>query len=253
MMKKFICFLIILLIPISVKAGYGIENYRIDINVLNNGNVYIQEAFKMNSIYNGFERKIYYKNNYTSYYGSILSSTGDASIYNGSGISLNEIRGINFDLTSSFEKFIENGDLFTKVASATKGDYGVYVVKKDHEGNGEEYIIYNPNNMNKDFYLSYTLENMAVVNNDVAELELNLFNEMEESIGNLEIYIHVKDNENLLKVWAHGFSDGNCQIIDNETAKISINNLSNNPTIDFRMIFDKSVLYSSKNILGLMS
>lgn len=90
-MKKFLCFLILLVAPISVHASYGIENYRMDMTVLENGSVSVSEAFEMNGTYNGFERIVNYKSNYDSYYGSTLSSTGNTNIYNGNGIKLNEI------------------------------------------------------------------------------------------------------------------------------------------------------------------
>lgn len=45
--------------------------------------------------------------------------------------------------------------------------------------NGETYTIYNHSKMNKDFYLSYTLEDMAIIHQDIAELGLNVFTENE--------------------------------------------------------------------------
>lgn len=239
-MKKIIYFLILLLIPISVNASYGIENYRMDITVLENGDIKVLEAFEMNGTYNGFERIVNYKSNYDSYYGSTLSSTGESSIYNGSGITLNEIRGINFDINTPFEFFIKNGDLFKLVDSASKGDYGVYVVQKKDVG--ETYTIYNHSKMNKDFYLSYTLENMAIVHQDIAELGLNVFTEMNESIGNLEIFVHIPTNKNLLRVWGHGPLNGVSQIIDSQTVKITIEGLESKTAIDFRLAFDKEAV-----------
>ena len=247
-MKKIIFILFLLLLPISAKASYGIENYKMDITILETGDIQVLEAFEMNGVYNGMNRNISYKGNYENYYGTTISSLGDSSIYDGNGIVLNEIRGINFDQNESFNSFITNGDLFNKVESASKGDYGYYVVKQNE--NGEEYIIYNHSKMNKDFYLSYILKNMAIVHSDVAELGLNVFTEMNESINNLEIIVHIPNNKNLLYVWTHGISKGNSTIIDSETVKINISNLDNNP-LDFRLTFDKDVINESTKITNM--
>lgn len=239
-MKKLIYILILLIIPISVHASYGIENYRIDITVLENGDIEVLEAFKMNGVYNGVERVINYADNYDSYYGSTLSSTGDVSIYDGNGVILNEIRGINFDKEVLFKSFVINGDLFELSDLASKGDYGVYVINENEFGN--KYIIYNHSKMNKDFYISYRLENMAIVHKDIAELGLNVFTLMNESIENLEIIVHVPNNENLLRVWTHRSLNSISEIIDSETVRINVRELDNNEDVDFRLIFDKEVI-----------
>lgn len=244
-MKKIIAAIISLLLffPIAVKADYGINNYRIDLTILENGDIDVLEAFEMSGKYNGFERIINYKSNFNSYYGNRLSSTGDATIYNGSGIVLNEIRGIDFDSTKTLLELQANGDLFTKENQGSKGDYGIYTVNR--RGNGETYLIYNPNKMNKDFFLSYTLKNMVVVHQDIAELGYNVFTELKEDVGHLEIYVHIPNNQELLRVWAHGPYQGNSEIVDNETVKITIDGLNAEEAIDFRLAFDKSVVLSS--------
>lgn len=244
-MKKIIYFLtfLLVLIPINTKALAGIENYRIDITVLENGDVNIIEAFKMNGEYNGFERIINFKSNFSSYYGDTLSSTNDGTIYNGKGLILNEIRGIEFS-DKELNLIKENGDLFKKVNNASKGDYGVYIPNKN--SNGENYLIYNNSKMNKDFYLDYTLQNIAILHNDIGELGLNLFTEMKESIHNLEVYIHVPNNKTLFRIWAHGPLNGETKIIDMTTAKLTIQDLDANTAIDFRIAFDKNILTTKK-------
>lgn len=247
-MKKIIIAIIsfFALFPMAVQADYGINNYRIDITVLENGDVDVLEAFEMSGRYNGFERIINYKSNFNSYYGNRLSSTGDATIYNGSGIILNEIRGIDFDNTKTLLELQENGDLFTKENDGSKGEYGIYTVNRRE--NGETYLIYNPNKMNKDFFLSYTLKNMIIVHQDIAELGYNVFTELKEDVGHLEIYVHIPNNQELLRVWAHGPYQGNSEIIDSETVKITINDLNAGEAIDFRLAFDKTVISSTNKV-----
>lgn len=247
-MKKLIALILSFLffLPVTVYAEYGISNYRIDITVLENGDIDVLEAFEMSGKYNGFERIINYKSNFNSYYGNLLSSTGDSSIYNGSGITLNEIRGIDFDSAKTLLELQENGDIFQRENDASKGDYGVYTI--DKRENGETYLIYNPNKMNKDFFLSYTLKNMVIVHQDVAELGYNIFTELKEIVDNLEIYVHIPNNQELLRGWAHGPYHGNIEIVDLETVKITINSLNVEEAIDFRLIFDKEVVSMSSKV-----
>ena len=95
-MKKIIFFVtcFLFLVPIAL-ADYEVANYQVDITVLENGNLNIIEALQMKGIYNGYERKIKYRNNYQGYKGDILASI-DKNLYNGNGLKLNEVRAINY-------------------------------------------------------------------------------------------------------------------------------------------------------------
>jgi len=240
-MKKIIYFLILLLLPISVRA-YGIDNYRMDVTVLENGDLHVIEMFKLNGSFNGMDRIINFASNYSSYYGSQLSTTGNAAIYNGTSIKLNAIKGVNYSSYANLKEI--NGDNFRPVSSASKGDYGVYTLSKTIYGN--TYRMFNPDSKGKAFYLDYTITDMAITHNDITEVGWNIFTSMNESIGNLEIYIHIPNNKNLLRVWAHGPLWGESKIIDNETLLITISDLDANKAIDVRFAFDK-ILTTKKN------
>ena len=121
-MKKIFCFFLLLILPITIEAR-EITDYRVDVVVLDNGDIQIVEMFNMEGVYNGYERIIKYDNNYQGYYGDLLSSTQDGSIYDGSRAVLNEIRAINYEKSLSFEQVRENGDIFIKSNNASKGEY----------------------------------------------------------------------------------------------------------------------------------
>lgn len=242
-MKKIIYIVTLLSLFIStVNANYKIENYKIDITVLQDGSLEIQEAFNMEKPYNGYERIIYYKNNYNGYLGSIISSVEDSKIYDGSDLKLNEIRAINFDINDNFSNIKENGDLFKKVTNANKGDYGVYTITK--LDNGEKYKIYNSSIMNKDIYIDYTLKDIAITHVDISEISINI-SEFQENIKNLDIYVHIPNNTNLLKAFVHNIKN-EIEILDINTLKISIKNVFSNKSFDFRIIADKNNNYKKK-------
>ena len=240
MKKLFILFLFFFFIPI-VNADYQVTDYKIDMTVLENGDIEVIEVFKMEGEYNGFERIINYKNNYIGYKGKKLASV-DGNLYNISSVQLNEVRAINYDDKLTLEELKENGDLFKKVDLATKGEHGVYTITKDE--NSEIFKIYNPSKMNKDFYLSYTLKNVVINHNDLSEFALFLFNQIEEEIKSLEITIHVPNNLELLKGYVH--KDGTIKIIDEETLQINVKDLKLNDNLDIRVVFDNNIVKANK-------
>lgn len=239
-MKKLLILLFFLFIP-TVKADYQVTDYKIDMTVLENGDIEVIEVFKMDGEYNGFERIINYKNNYIGYKGDKLASV-DGNLYNISAIQSNEVRAINYDDKLTLEELKENGDLFKKVDMATKGEHGVYTITK--EENSEIFKIYNPSKMNKDFYLSYTLKNVVINHNDVSEFALFLFNQIEEEIKSLEITIHIPNNLELLKGYVH--KNGTVKIIDEETLQINVKDLKVNDNLDIRVVFDNNIIKTNK-------
>ncbi len=242
-MKKIICFVIgfLFFIP-TVLASYEVTNYRIDLTILENGDVKVIEAFQMEGVYNGYERVVNYKNNYHGYKGDILASV-DKNLYNGSGLKLNEVRAINYLQDATMEELQEEGDLFNLVDDALKGDHSVYTITKKE--NGEIYKIYNPSRMNKDFYIDYTLENMVINHQDVAELAMYLFADSTETITNLEITIHIPNNKENLQIWTHG-SETKFKYLDEETVLIKLKSLNKDDSFDFRLIFDNNIVNTNK-------
>ncbi len=232
-MKKLFLLLFFLFIP--KVCAYNITDYKIDMTILENGNIDVIEFFKMDGEYNGFERTIRYRNNYEGYKGDSLI-VFDKQLYNGSGIILNEVRSIDYSNELTLLEMIETGDLFNELNSATKGDYGVYKIEKFDDG--ESIKIYNSSKMNKDFYLSYTLKNMVIAHEDISEIMFPLFYDMDEKINNFELTINIPNNKKLLEVWVHGH-DSKITKIDNETIKINITNLNTSDYFDFRLVFDK--------------
>ena len=243
-MKKILFFFFCLLgyLPI-INAQYNIDNYRVDITILENGDIVVTEAFNMSGLYNGIERNIYYQNNYNGYYGNNIIAT-DRKLYNGDAVSLMEVRAINFTTTASFTELQQNGDLFKEDDKAIKGQHGVYTITKLDDG--EKYKIYNPSKMNKDFYLSYTLENMIINHEDISELTMYLFKNMEEAIDNLEITIHIAGNQELLKAWVHGNFAKTVDVIDMETIRINVPHLEDSQDLDFRIVFDPNIINTNK-------
>ncbi|HHW69262.1 MAG TPA: DUF2207 domain-containing protein [Tenericutes bacterium] len=246
---KIILFLL-LICPINAYAKEGIDEYYIDATVQENGDLVVKEFFTLTGTYNGMERIINYRSDYISKFGGTLSSFSNSEIYNGNSITMEIIKGVSKNFTS-FNELNKNGDIFNKVSSATKGDYGKYV--EEITSVGKNYLIYNPSKKNKAFYLEYTIGNLGIVHKDIAEIGWNIFTNMNEHINHLEIYIHIPNNTELLRAWAHGPYYGNIELIDINTLKITVDDLEANTAIDTRFVFDKKVINNSNKKTGVVA
>lgn len=237
---KLIFFFLIIMLPNIVKA-YGINNYYIDAIIQSNGDVLIQEYFNLTGEYNGFERIIEYANEDLYEFDPNMNSFGGSLIHNGNGLEIKEVRAT--PIVNNFDFNNIDGDIFKIASTAKKGDYGVYTVTD--KNNGKNILIYNPSIKNKAFYLKYIIKNVAIRHNDIAEIGWNIIgNEFRESISNLEVILHIPNNQNI-KAWAHGPINGNIEIINPETVKFQINGLSSYRAIDIRATFDLDVINES--------
>lgn len=245
-MKKYIGIIIlfvVFLFPISVSAE-GIDKYYMDAEVNEDGSINVKELFSLTGEYNGFERIINYKNDDAKEFDKNSESYGGSQLNNGTGIILNKISGVDKDNLrfNSIYKVDENHFLSTTLSQAY--DYGTY--SEVTNNNGKTYKIYNKDFNNKAFYLDYKITDMAIMHDDYAELGWNIFSdELNESIKEFELLIHIPGNKNELRVWAHGPLNGNIKIVDKETVKVTINEISANRAFDVRLIFDKDVIRNS--------
>lgn len=244
-LKKFI-WLFILFMPFLVKAD--IPNYRIDATVLDNGDLLVKEVFNLSGEYNGFERKINYKNDGLKGFDGSLESLNGSDIYNGSAIELIGIRAVDNEL-DSFSNLTNSGDLFKEAVSANPGEYGVYI--KSDTINGVAYKIFNPSSKNKAFYLEYKIKNLAISHNDVSEIGWNIFDSLTEDIINLEVGIHIPNNKEILRAWAHGPLTGNIEIKDKENFNLTLKGMYANEKIDTRFVFDKEYLKDPNKISNI--
>ena len=244
-MKKIIFIIIMMLfVPTVYAYDYGIENFYINAQLENNGDLIVEEYFNLNGSFNGFERIIKYKNNSASSFNPNSSSYGGSTIHNGSGIKILKVASVNIDDNYNFDG--QFSKVFSAVSHAEKGDYGVYTEEKKFDGTNVK--IFLPSKKRKAFYIKYKLEDMAILHDDVGELGWNILGkQLNESINHLRLNLTIKDNSNLIKVWGHGPLNGVTKITSYNSISLSIDSLSNNTAVDVRLAFDSdAILHSSK-------
>lgn len=250
-MKKLyfsIVLFLILIIPSGVLAYQeGITSFYIDATVKENGDMHVKELIILNGEFNGFDRIINYSNNRIYSFDGTLNSFYGSDIYNANDIELISIKDIAVDHNSGFDVIFNSGNEFNRSFGydVSVGDYGKYVIY-DQEF-GYRYRIYNPSNgKERGFYIEYLVKDSGVVHEDIAEVYMNLFDELTEYVNKLEMHIHIPGNKELLRAWAHGPLTGNILIEDKETIKVTASNIPANTAIDVRFAFDKNILSNSK-------
>lgn len=233
-MKKIIysLFLFLLFPTISLAVSYDIEGYYINAEVLENGDVSVEEIFLVDGTMNGYELN--------------LSTSSSNSTVSASAISNVSVAGANID-SISFDTFEENFTDFTLVSFANIGDSQKYTV--DNTYNGVSIRMYYPiNNEKIAFKVSYTLEDAIILHNGFAEFYWNFFSgELQDEINDLNVRVVLPglDNSDYFRFWAHGPLSGEVHDYNSNTNNIviaSIDKLEAYGILDMRVTFDDSLV-----------
>lgn len=233
-MKKIIysLFLFLLFPTISLAVSYDIEGYYINAEVLENGDVSVEEIFLVDGTMNGYELN--------------LSTSSSYSTVSASAISNVSVAGANID-SISFDTFEENFTDFTLVSFANIGDSQKYTV--DNTYNGVSIRMYYPiNNEKIAFKVSYTLEDAIILHNGFAEFYWNFFSgELQDEINDLNVRVVLPgvDNSEYFRFWTHGPLSGEVHDYNSNTNNIviaSIDKLEAYGILDMRVTFDDSLV-----------
>lgn len=241
-MKKirFILFsLFIMLLPIFVYAD-GTTRYYIEVNVLDNGDAEVKELKLMDGEYNGYKTDIRYKSNGLTKFDGSKSSFEGSDIYNASALTDVKVYDVKFT-TTDFSIINNKNREFVLVNSAEKGDYGVYTKTTNSEG--IEILSYQPSVYKRASLVTYTLKDLVVVHNDIAELAHDFIGtDYQEDISNLIIRINLPSSSKELRIFSHGPLNGKNRIIDNKSVEITYETLDKENAVDGRVVFDKSIV-----------
>lgn len=253
-MKKirFILFsLFIMLLPIFVYAD-GTTRYYIEVNVLDNGDAEVKELKLMDGEYNGYKTDIRYKSNGLTKFDGSKSSFEGSDIYNASALTDVKVYDVKFT-TTDFSIINNKNREFVLVNSAEKGDYGVYTKTTNSEG--IEILSYQPSVYKRASLVTYTLKDLVVVHNDIAELAHDFIGtDYQEDISNLIIRINLPSSSKELRIFSHGPLNGKNRIIDDKSVEITYETLDKGNAVDGRVVFDKSIVPNAtkkSNVDGL--
>lgn len=229
----------IMFLPIFVYAD-GTARYYIEVNVLDTGDAEIKELKLMDGVYKGYKTSIRYKSNGLSKFDGSKSSFEGSDIYNASALTNVKVYDVKFT-TTDFSVINKENKEFVLVNSAKKGDYGVYTKTKNSEG--VDIMSYQPSSYARASLITYTLKDLVVVHNDIAEIAHDFIGtDYAEEINNLIIRINLPSSSKELRIFSHGPLNGNNRIIDDKSVEITYKRLPKNNPVDARVVFDKSLV-----------
>ena len=229
----------IMFLPIFVYAD-GTARYYIEVNVLDTGDAEIKELKLMDGVYKGYKTSIRYKSNGLSKFDGSKSSFEGSDIYNASALTNVKVYDVKFT-TTDFSVINKKNKEFVLVNSAKKGDYGVYTKTKNSEG--VDIMSYQPSSYARASLITYTLKELVVVHNDIAEIAHDFIGtDYAEEINNLIIRINLPSSSKELRIFSHGPLNGNNRIIDDKSVEITYKRLPKNNPVDARVVFDKSLV-----------
>lgn len=243
--------LFIMFLPIFVYAD-GTARYYIEVNILDTGDAEIKELKLMDGVYKGYKTSIRYKSNGLSKFDGSKSSFEGSDIYNASALTDVKVYDVKFT-TTDFSVINKKNKEFVLVNSAKKGDYGVYTKTKNSEG--VDIMSYQPSSYARASLITYTLKDLVVVHNDIAEIAHDFIGtDYAEEINNLIIRINLPSSSKELRIFSHGPLNGKNRIIDDKSVEITYETLDKENAVDGRVVFDKSIVPNAtkkSNVDGL--
>lgn len=246
-MKKLLWLLLLLSLPIIVEArvSYDLTNFLVDATILDNGDLQVKELIVLDGNFSGYWINIPYRNPVLEYH-TPINFAADA-IYNGSGISTVKLFAKKIDEEISFDTFDEEFVTLTRSYYEEDAQNGNYVESSIQ--NGKSYkMYYKAENEKVAFLIEYTLEDMVVLHEDVAELYFAILSEdFEDSIEDLQIRVNLpkEDSSNNFRIWTHGDLTANIDFLNRSSFLTTVKKTYANTAIDVRTTFDASLMNRS--------
>lgn len=249
-MKKFILFIVLLFTPVFIYAkdiDYDITDYYVKANILDNGDMEVNEIIVLDGTFNGYERDIAFKNNNLNHSES-MNYEVDA-IYNATGIFnystyAKYVSDIDFDtFNETFTELIPVDNTY----NAVKGN--VYIT--EYSSFYRFRMYHRTNDAKTAFLIKYTVDDAVVMHNDVAELYWTFIGEdFEDELNNvnIRIYLPEQDTSDNFRIWAHGDLTGEVYKHDNSYVEANVKNISANSPVDIRMTIDKNLIKDSSTL-----
>ena len=253
MKRKLIIFLIVLfivavpyLIPLFDQSTVYIDKLYMDVTINTDGSISVKKIDSYKGDYNGIYASYGYKNAYAPIFTGENSDLEGSSIYNGSAITNLKVGEVSQeDLT--FDDLFHAGDFYSETVYGSNGEHGVY--EFEDTGEAVQLKVFNPSSRKKAIYYEYTIEDMIVKHNDVEELAWTVFNgeNLERTIKNLEIRIHLPKEDSTMLAWGHGVLQGELTRDSDSQITLTAENVGKGNDLGVRILFDKDLVASTKN------
>lgn len=230
---------------VFAKTDPYIENLYMDVTINENGSITIKEIDSYVGSFNGVTASFGYRNSNTTSFKGQKDDFYGSDIYNGSSITDLKVGDISKE-NLNFDSLFTTPYFYEEVYYASNGDYGVYI--KNDTYDAMDLKVYSPSSKNKAIYYEYTIQDMVVEHNDVAELAWTIFNgkKMPTSISNLEIRIHLPREDTTMRAWGHGVLQGYLDRNNDSMVTLHAKDVGEYNDLGVRVMFDKDIVTASK-------
>ncbi len=241
----YLILLLLLLLPQSVRAVDVTDKLYIDIQVEEEGSIFVREIAVLNGSYNGRIRSIDFRNSKLPILDGSSFDFERNAFYNGSSLTDLKIYDIKNKNAIAYDSFDDLNQEFRLVTSANKGAYGVYTLEKRYDG--IDLMIFNPSSTNTAFYMEYRVHDVVVKHNDIAEIYWNLLGDSyEEAVKDFKVFVHLPGADDDYRVFLHGPLYGSSERTNNRLATLSFTDLDPYESVTLRLLFDKNLITSTK-------
>ena len=229
------------------------DKFLSEIEILDNGSIKVRELIKMNGEYNGMERDVSYASyNNKPYKGDISAIRGNSGLYDGSSITDVKVGSISNDGDLTFDDFNRSVNYFDEVSFASNGESSKYTY--DTFMDEVNLKLYNPSDLDEIFYIEYTVTDVVVVHEDIAELAWNTLGDgYRENIGDYEVKVVLPNSDSDYRVWLHGPLNGEIERTNDREAIGTFNFLGAYNPVSIRLIFNKDLVPNATKVSGLIA
>lgn len=233
-----------MLLEAEVIRNYKIKEFDIVANVDKSGDMRVTEEteYRFNGKYNGITITLPEKVS-KDYYGNMTKNSINSSIFKDELYNNEGIEDVSIYVVRNGQR-----EKLSEVGSGRLGQDGIYTVSRDSNGY-ITYKIYEPSkNENKTFVIEYTLKNVALKHNDVAEVFWNFVGgNVECKIENLNISLSLSSG-NLEDVYIHGNESGKIEDLNKNSVKVNYKQVGKREFVGVRAVFPTSSIVNSKKL-----
>ena len=225
-MKKvgiIIAVICVMLFMPKVYAGTAyVDSINIDAKINIDGSMTVKETIRWDV-----------QENINGLYRDILITNNDNQLNNALDMTIHEVNvnGMQFEQS------------YVDPLNGTNGQYYINLIP-----NGKQIKIYTPScDEYKTTVITYTLHDVVVKYNDVAEIYWNFIGSgWEYGIQDVSINITLPGDSKTLKVFGHGPLYGYSEILDTKSVSLNVSHLRSGEMLDARVLFDAGLVSSTK-------
>lgn len=248
MRKAILGFLMFFLSVLVVDASskYEILSDYMDVSVLENGDLHVKELVVVDGDFVEFQHSLYYRNSRLEKHDEFDYTT--ESLYNAS--SLEDTKVSIKEFGSKHVRFLNIFDFDYEVLEKAyfKEDIKESGYIESSMQDGKSIKVYHKS---KDgvvgFLFEYTLKDVVVLHKDIAEINYLFLAPLEQEVGNYEIRLHLGEDVDYLKMWAHGDLSSQVSYLD-DMAIASYSKVPKNSKLSFRAVFSRDEYMEVKQL-----